>query len=138
MESCKKQSLKKSICPARRVLNLLKGKFTLEILSEIIDGNIHYSSLLRSVEGINPRILAQRLHDFEQEGILSRKVLPTSPPQVEYKMTKKGIALRSIVEEMKKWEQTYGEETEKTIHVDCCGEVSGQYLVNELDCFVRG
>lgn len=109
METCKKQSLKKSICPARSVLNLLKGKFTLEILSEIIDGNIHYSSLLRSVEGINPRILAQRLHDFEEEGILSRKVLPTSPPQVEYKMTKKGNALRSIVEEMKKWEQTYGD-----------------------------
>ncbi|MBS6988800.1 MAG: winged helix-turn-helix transcriptional regulator, partial [Streptococcus parasanguinis] len=37
------------------------------------------------------------------------KVLPTSPPQVEYKMTKKGIALRSIVEEMKKWEHTYGD-----------------------------
>ena len=103
METCKKQSLKKSICPARRVLNLLKGKFTLEILSEIIDGNIHYSSLLRSVEGINPRILAQRLHDFEQEGILSRKVLPTSPPQGwNIKWSKKGIALRSIVEEMKK------------------------------------
>ncbi len=52
METCKMQPLKKSICPARRVLNLLKGKFTLEILSEIIDGNTHYGSLLRSVEGI--------------------------------------------------------------------------------------
>ena len=103
------QSVKKSICPARSVLNLLKGKYTLEILSEIIDGNIHYGTLLRSVEGINHRILAQRLNDFEQEGILSRKVLPTSPPQVEYKMTNKGIALRSIVEEMKKWEKTYGD-----------------------------
>ena len=92
---------------SKKGLEFTKGKFTLEILSEIINGNIHYGSLLRSVEGINPRILAQRLHDFEQEGILSRKVLPTSPPQVEYKMTKKGIALRSIVEEMKKWEQTY-------------------------------
>lgn len=38
-------TFEKSICPARRVLNLLKGKFTLEILSEIIDGNIHYGSL---------------------------------------------------------------------------------------------
>ena len=103
------QSVKKSICPARSVLNLLKGKYTLEILSEIIDGNIHYGTLLRSVEGINPRILAQRLRDFEQEAILSRKVLPTSPPQVEYKMTNKGIALRSIVDEMKKWEKTYGD-----------------------------
>ena len=45
METCKKHSLKTSICPARRVLNLLKGKFTLEILSEMIDGTIHYSSL---------------------------------------------------------------------------------------------
>ena len=103
------QSVKKSICPARSVLNLLKGKYTLEILSEIIDGNIHYGTLLRSIEGINPRILAQRLRDFEQEGILSRKVLPTSPPQVEYKMTNKGIALRSIIDEMKKWEKTYGD-----------------------------
>ena len=102
-------TFEKNKLSSKKVLNLLKGKFTLEILSEIIDGNIHYSSLLRSVEGINPRILAQRLHDFEEEGILSRKVLPTSPPQVEYKMTKKGIALRSIVEEMKKWEQTYGD-----------------------------
>ena len=103
------QSVKKSICPARSVVNVLKGKYTLEIWSEIMDGNIHYGTLLRSVEGINPRILAQRLRDFEQEGILSRKVLPTSPPQVEYKMTNKGIALRSIVEEMKKWEKTYGD-----------------------------
>ena len=109
METKSMQSVKKSICPSRSVLNLLKCKYTLEILSEIIDGNIHYGTLLRSVEGINPRILAQRLHDFEQEGILSRKVLPTSPPQVEYKMTNKGIALRSIVEEMKKWEKTYGD-----------------------------
>lgn len=85
---------------SKKGLEFTKGKFTLEILSEIINGNIHYGSLLRSVEGINPRILAQRLHDFEQEGILSRKVLPTSPPQVEYKMTKKGIALEVS---LKKW-----------------------------------
>lgn len=109
METKRMQSVKKSICPARNVLNLLKGKYTLEILSEIIDGNIHYGTLLRSVEGINPRILAQRLRDFEQQGILLRKVLPTSPPQVEYKMTNKGIALRSIVDEMKKWEKTFGD-----------------------------
>ena len=101
-----KQEGKKSIVTIKKGGNEWRLA-TLEILSEIIDGNIHYGSLLRSVEGINPRILAQRLHDFEKEGILSRKVLPTSPPQVEYKMTKKGIALRSIVEEMKKWEQTY-------------------------------
>ena len=35
-------------------------------------------------------------------------------------------------------ERSEGEETEKTIHVDCCGEMSGRYPVNEFDCFVNG
>ena len=46
-----------------------------------------------------------------------------------------GASLRQRGEQAERGE---GEETEKTIHVDCCGEVSGQYLVKELDCFVRG
>lgn len=109
MESDNEQIIAKSICPARKALNVLKGKFTLEILSEIIDGNLHYGSLLRSIDGINPRILAQRLHEFEKIGVLSRKVLPTNPPQVEYRMTEKGTALRKIVEEMKSWGEKFEE-----------------------------
>lgn len=109
MDSCDKQIITKSVCPARKVLDILKGKFTIEILSEIINGNLHYGVLLRNVDGINPRILAQRLHDFERFGILSRKVLPTNPPQVEYRMTEKGNALRKIVEEMKNWEERFEE-----------------------------
>ena len=50
-----------------------------------------------------------KMQPLKKTNCPSRKVLPTSPPQVEYKMTKKGNALRSIVEEMKKWEQTYGD-----------------------------
>lgn len=69
---------------------------------------MHYGTLLRSVEGINPRILAHRLHEFEQEGILLRKVLPTNPPQVEYTITEKGLALSKVVTAMKKWYQIYG------------------------------
>ena len=57
-------------------------------------------------EGINPRILAQRLHDFEQEGIQEK---PTDIASTGWEADKKGIALRSIVEEMKKWEHTYGD-----------------------------
>ncbi|MDR0300403.1 MAG: helix-turn-helix transcriptional regulator [Streptococcaceae bacterium] len=110
MKARNEKIIKKSICPARKVITVLKGKYTLEILSEIIDGNLHYGSLMRSIKGINPRILAQRLHEFECIGVLSRKVLPTNPPQVEYRMTEKGMALRKIVEEMKNWDKKFGEE----------------------------
>ena len=94
-------------CPVGRVLNVLKGKFTVEILSAILNGHLHYGQLLRSVSGINPRTLAQRLHDLENVGVLSRTVLPTNPPQVEYQLTPKGQALRKIANEMKAWDEYY-------------------------------
>ncbi|MBU5271850.1 helix-turn-helix domain-containing protein [Staphylococcus caprae] len=94
-------------CPARGVLNLLKGKFTIEILNEIMKGNIHYGGLLREILNVNPRILSLRLRTFEKEGILKRKVLNTSPPQVEYHLTKKGYDLIPIIEEMKIWAEKY-------------------------------
>lgn len=75
-----------------------------------IKENLHYGKLLRTVNGINPRTLAQRLHDFENAGILSRTVFPTNPPQVEYQLTKKGNALRKITEEMRLWDEIYGSE----------------------------
>ncbi|CBL90708.1 MULTISPECIES: winged helix-turn-helix transcriptional regulator [Leuconostoc] len=109
MEPGNETIITKSICPARKALNVLKGKFTLEILSEIIDGNLHYGSLLRSIDGMNPRILAQRLHEFEKIGVLSRKVIPTNPPQVEYRMTEKGTSLRKIAKEMKSWGEKFEE-----------------------------
>ncbi|GBG96899.1 winged helix-turn-helix transcriptional regulator [Lactococcus termiticola] len=94
-------------CLAGSVINTLKGKFALEILSAILDGHLHYGYLIRNIDGINPRILATRLRAFEEEGILSRKVLPLIPPQVEYRLTDKGMALYPIIEAMRDWHLEY-------------------------------
>lgn len=98
---------KDSVCPARIVIDLLKGKYGIEVLSEIIKGSNHYGELLREINGINPRILARRLREFEQEGILVRTVIPLNPPQVIYNLSEKGIALKKITNEMNKWNQLY-------------------------------
>ena len=97
-------------CPARGVIDLLKGKFVIEILAEILAGRNHFGQLLRSVDGINSRILSKRLHEFEQAGLLTKIVLVAEAPRsIEYQLTSKGLALREVVEAMKAWRVEFGE-----------------------------
>ncbi|MHD0398707.1 winged helix-turn-helix transcriptional regulator [Staphylococcus simulans] len=102
-----RQYTNENTCPSRIVIDLLKGKFAIEVLAEVINGSNHYGELLRNINGINPRILAMRLREFEHSGILTRTVLPLNPPQVIYNLTEKGIALKKITDEMNKWHKIY-------------------------------
>lgn len=94
-------------CPATKTINILKGKFTLEILSEIMNNHNHYGTLMRNIPDINPRILATRLRELEKIDILSRTEIPTNPPQFAYHLTEKGKALQPIVDSMKAWYISY-------------------------------
>ena len=38
-------------------------------------------------------VLTQTLRDLERDGIIARRVFPTKPPSVEYRMTKLGESL---------------------------------------------
>jgi len=53
--------------------------------------------------GINPRTLCQRLRELEEAGIAERHVVSENPPNVEYRMTKKGKALNKILDSLEDW-----------------------------------
>lgn len=94
-------------CPARKFLNTVRGKFAIEVLEQIVLGNLHYGVLLRSIPDINSRILSARLHEFVKAGILHREVFPTNPPQVEYTLTEKGKALKIVFTSVGEWIEKY-------------------------------
>ena len=43
-------------------------------------------------------MLSERLRDLEAAGLLERKVIPSSPPTVEYRLTPRGRELRPLIE----------------------------------------
>ena len=47
---------------------------------------------------IPPGTLAQRLVDLEEAGLLEREVVDARPPRVEYRLTQRGVELRSVLE----------------------------------------
>ena len=52
----------------------------------------------------------ERLRELEEEGILSRKVIPESPVRVEYALTKKGRALEPTLAALGTWAQQWIED----------------------------
>jgi DNA-binding HxlR family transcriptional regulator len=85
---------------------IVSGKWTLLILRDLAAGPCRFTQLERSLAGISPRTLSQRLRALEEEGIIAREVYPEAPPRVEYRLTAKGCDIGPIVDAMR----AYGEQ----------------------------
>ncbi len=89
------------ICPVARTAEIISGKWTLLIIRDLTTGTKRFSELERSLEGISPKTLSERLSALEREGILSRCAYAEVPPKVEYSLTEKGQALATLIETMR-------------------------------------
>src|ERR1700755_1374534 len=90
-----------SQCPVCRTAEVVCGKWTLLVIRDLAEGSSRFCELERSLEGISPRTLSLRLRALEREGIVERHTFPEVPPRVEYALTKKGVALVPLVEDMR-------------------------------------
>lgn len=91
-------------CPIERTAQILGNKWTLLIVRDLALGARRFSELERSLAGISPKTLSERLKRLEEAGILSRTCSLGAPPRVDYALTPKGAALIPVIECMR----TYG------------------------------
>jgi DNA-binding HxlR family transcriptional regulator len=90
-------------CPVAATMNLLNEKWTLHILRELLTGKRRFNELSHRLGGVNSRTLSDRLRLLEEEGIVTRHVIHTIPPWVEYELTEKGRDLNSVIESIAAW-----------------------------------
>jgi DNA-binding HxlR family transcriptional regulator len=62
-----------------------------------------YSDFLKANEGIATNILASKLKEIEESGIISKSRNPDNKRQYNYTITKKGVELIPVLLEMIKW-----------------------------------
>ncbi len=90
-----------SSCPVAKTAALLEGKWTTRIIRDLLPGKKRYSELQRSLSGISPKVLADRLRFLEQKGLIAKTVYPVVPPHTEYELTIAcGYGLRVVIEAM--------------------------------------
>src|SRR5947209_17202256 len=85
----------------REAADLLERRWLLSILYAALSGALRFNEFAEAVAGISPRMLSERLRDLEGAGLVQRKVIPTSPPTVEYRLTERGRRLGPIIEAMR-------------------------------------
>src|SRR5947209_17041395 len=94
-------SLDNSICPVARTAKIISGKWTLLIIRDLTSGVKRFNQLERSLNGISPKTLSERLRSLEEEGVILRQTFAEVPPRVEYSLTEKGHDLVDVIECMR-------------------------------------
>lgn len=95
-------------CSIEKSLEILNGKWSFLILRDLFCGTRRFGELRKSLKGISPKTLSERLKELEAKGVLTRTAYPTVPPTVEYALTAKGQSLKPIIVAMKIWGATWG------------------------------
>ena len=94
-------------CPVLKTADIISGKWTLLILRDLSKGVNRFSALERSLSGISPKTLSERLKGLERAGVVTRKSYAEVPPRVEYTLTSMGWDLIPLIDHMreygKKW-----------------------------------
>jgi DNA-binding HxlR family transcriptional regulator len=90
-------------CPVLRTADIISGKWTLLILRDLSAGINRFSALERSLVGISPKTLSERLKALEKSAIVTRKSFAEVPPRVEYTLTDMGWDLIPLIEHMREY-----------------------------------
>lgn len=80
-------------CPVRGVLDRISGKWQTLLIVALIDGPRRFGELKRALPDISQRMLTQSLRELQRDGLIARRVYPTAPPSVDYRLTDMGRSL---------------------------------------------
>ncbi len=88
-------------CPVARTANLISNRWTPLILRDLALGPRRFGQLQKSLIGVSPKTLSERLKRLEEASVVARTCYAEVPPRVEYTLTGKGHALLPIIEAMR-------------------------------------
>lgn len=90
-------------CPVARTAQIIGNKWTPLIVRDLAHGHRRFSELERSLTGISPKTLSERLKRLEEAHVVARHCFAEVPPRVEYSLTPKGFALLPVIESMREF-----------------------------------
>ena len=93
-----------NFCPDfHKAVELIGRRWSGAIVREMLAGTSRFTDLHDAIPDISDRMLCARLRELETEGVVARQVYGEAPARVEYHLTDKGLALKSVVAAIGDW-----------------------------------
>lgn len=90
-------------CPVAHALELVGERWALLVVRELLNGPKRYTDLADALPGIGTNILAGRLRDLEQGGVVQKRRLPPPAAAQVYELTPYGEELREPLYALARW-----------------------------------
>jgi DNA-binding HxlR family transcriptional regulator len=90
-------------CPVQASINAMSGKWQVQILWHLSFGPHRFAELRKKLPKISEKVLADQLRQLEGDGVLTRKVTATNPPQVTYSLNAEAKKRVPLMEALCDW-----------------------------------
>jgi DNA-binding HxlR family transcriptional regulator len=84
-------------------MDVLRSKWTVEILTAILCGSTRFKDILTAVHGLSDKVLTERIRQMADDRLIEKHECYGYPPRVEYNLTDHGKQLYVIVYRMTEW-----------------------------------
>ncbi len=112
-------------CPVARTLDIIGDRWILLIVRDLMSmGPRKYVDLFRSLKGIAPNVLSDRLKNLEANGIIERGFYEDHPPRARYRLTRRGADLRLVMLAMLQWGNRHLYDGVTAVHAECDHELT--------------
>ncbi|QIQ04755.1 winged helix-turn-helix transcriptional regulator [Streptomyces liangshanensis] len=105
------------LCPVRQLLDRIGTKWTsmvVKVLAEEAPDEIRFAELRRRIPGISQKMLSVTLQSLVRDGLVARRVEPTVPPAVHYRLTELGLSLEGPLSALRDWAETHMPEIDRS------------------------
>ena len=89
-------------CPLERYLHVVWGTWVPRIIWYLRFGPRRFGELRRDLASVSAKVLTAKLRKLREDGLVERKVIDASPPQVEYSLSERGRAFDPVFDAMLK------------------------------------
>ena len=90
-------------------LDIISGRWKMQIIALLCNGEFRYSELEKGLPKISPRMLSKELKDLEINELVERKVYTSLPVKVTYKLADYGYTLVPLINELTNWGKAHRE-----------------------------
>ena len=90
-------------CGVARALDAIGERWALLVVRELLLGPKRFTDLRSGLPHVSADVLAQRLRELEEAGVVARRTLAPPAASKVYELTARGLALEPVVLELGRW-----------------------------------